>query len=135
MLGPCALPAPLPRAVQLPLLGLLMACGGQGHAVAPPPRSLVSLTVTGSGAQRLAELHPAPGVRINARVRPTLELQDGSLIHFTGEERLSDSGYFSGIPAAAIGTTLERTALLRASVCPVAERICVSVVTDVDLPR
>jgi hypothetical protein len=113
---------------------LLAGCGTKGrHSVAPS--ELVSLAVSGHGPQRIAHVHAAPGVRVNALLRPSLEFHDGTVITFAGEESALDSGYFAGSPHAAIGGTSARTALLRASVCPAAQRVCLSIAVDVDLPR
>lgn len=113
---------------------LLMGCGTKGRRHVDPSE-FVSLAVSGHGEHRIAHLNAARGVRINARLRPALELYDGTVITFTGEESASDSGYFAGSPRAPIGDTRARTATLRASVCPAAQRVCLSVATDVDLPR
>jgi hypothetical protein len=91
--------------------------------------------VSGRVENRIAHLTAVRGVRINARARPVLEIRDGTVITFTGEESASDSGYFAASPRAAIGATRAQTATLRASVCPAAQRVCLSVATDVDLPR
>jgi hypothetical protein len=113
---------------------LVSGCGTQGRRHGTPSQ-FVSVAVSGQGEQRLAHLNAAPGVRINARLRPALEFRDGTVITFEGEESATDSGYFAGSPRAAIGSTRAHTATLRASVCPAAQRVCLSVASDVDLPQ
>ena len=93
------------------------------------------MAVSGHGLHRVAHLDAARGVRINARLRPALEFRDGTVITFTGEESVSDSGYFAGSPRAALGATRMQTAILRASVCPAERQVCLSVATDVELPQ
>lgn len=115
-------------------IALVSGCGTQGRRHGAPSQ-FVSLAVSGHAGQRIAHLNAAPGVRINARLRPALEFRDGTVITFQGEESATDRGYFDGSPRAAIGTTRALTATLRASVCPAAQRVCLSVVSDVDLPR
>lgn len=121
------------RAVLTGSVVLLTGCGTQGRRQVAPSE-FVSLAVSGHGDNRIAHLNAARGVRINARLRPALEFRDGTVITFTGTESTADSGYFAGSPRAAIGATRAHTATLRASVCPAAQRVCLSVATDVDLP-
>lgn len=116
---------------------LLSGCGPQNRR-GTARSEFVTLAVAGHDEHRIAHLHAARGVRgvrINARLRPALEFGDGTVITFTGAESISDSGYFAGSPHAAIGATRARTATLRASVCPAAQRVCLSVATEVELPR
>lgn len=95
----------------------------------------VSVAVSGHGEHRIAHLDAMRGVRINARLRPALEFRDGTVLTFTGEESISDSGYFAGRPRAALGATRAQTATLRASVCPADQKVCLSVATQVELPQ
>jgi hypothetical protein len=113
---------------------LLIGCGMNGHRHVVPSE-FVSLAVSGHGEHRIAHLNSAPGVRINARLLPALEFADGTVITFEGAESASDSGYFAGRPRAAIGAMRAQTATLRASVCPAAQRVCLSVATAVDVPQ
>jgi hypothetical protein len=68
-------------------------------------------------------LEPAPGVRINARLKPALELAGGRVLHFDSPLLTSDSAYFTAPPTAAAPPG-ERAGTLRVSVCPAGERIC-----------
>src|SRR5216684_67109 len=66
----------------------IAACHG------PPP--LVALE---AGPQ--LRLVAAPGVRINARLKPALELDDGSVLRFDSPRMTPDSAYFAAPPVAA----------------------------------
>lgn len=63
------------------------------------------------------------GARINARLRPALELPDGSVLRFQGVEVTPDSAYFTGAPAVTVPAGVRR-ATVRASVCPAGQQIC-----------
>jgi hypothetical protein len=63
------------------------------------------------------------GAHINARLRPALELPDGSVLRFQGAGVTSDSAYFTSAPAVAVPWGVQR-ALLRASVCPAGQQMC-----------
>jgi len=65
----------------------------------------------------------SPGAHINARLRPALELPDGSVLRFQGAGVTSDSAYFTVAPAATVPLGVRR-ALVRASVCPAGRQIC-----------
>jgi hypothetical protein len=96
---------------------------------------LLSLDLTGQRGSRMLRLDAAPGARINARLPPVLELRDGTLITFSGDELTADSSYFVASPRAGLGGTRAGTGTLRASVCPADVRVCLSVALDVELPR
>jgi len=96
---------------------------------------LVSLDLSGDRSRRSLRLDAAPGARINARFSPVLELQDGTVLTFTGDELTADSSYFVASPRAEVRAAHSGAGTLRASVCPANLRVCRSVVLDVDLPR
>jgi len=60
----------------------------------------------------------APGVRINARLKPALELDDGTVVRFDSPRLTADSAYFAAAPTPA------RRGTLRVSICPSGEAIC-----------
>src|SRR5207253_7166556 len=66
----------------------------------------------------------APGVRINARLKPALELDDGTVVRFDSPHVTADSAYFTAAPTAAPPLTGNRHGTLRLSVCPAGEKIC-----------
>ena len=65
----------------------------------------------------------APGVQINARLKPALELDDGTVVRFDSPRRTADSAYFAAAPTAAPPEGARR-GTLRVSVCPSGEGIC-----------
>jgi len=68
----------------------------------------------------------APGVRINARLKPALELDDGTVLRFDSPLLTPDSAYYAAPPVAAPPRSAHR-GTLRASICRSGEGICQSV--------
>jgi len=93
----------------------------------------VSMTSTGIGGERTLRLDAAPGARINAKLPPTLDLEAGQRITFTGDSLTADSTYFVRSPTALLGTSPARRGTLHASVCPAGLRVCLSVEMEVSL--
>jgi hypothetical protein len=74
----------------------------------------------------------APGVRINARLKPALELDGGTVVRFDSPLLTPDSDYFAAPPTAASAPPRgAHRGALRVSVCPAREQICRSVSTVV----
>jgi hypothetical protein len=97
--------------VVLAALAIGAACHGRPSLVAlqaGPPLRLVA----------------APGVRINARLKPALELEDGTVVRFDSPRLTVDSAYFAAAPTAAAPRSESRYGTLRLSVCPAGERLC-----------
>ncbi len=67
----------------------------------------------------------APGAHINARLKPALELEDGTVLRFDSPHVTADSAYFVDAPtvAAPLGETVH-TGIVRASVCSAGEKLC-----------
>ena len=65
----------------------------------------------------------APGVRINARLKPALELDDRTVLRFDSPLVTPDSAYFAAAPTAAPPEGARR-GTLRVSVCPSGEGLC-----------
>ena len=65
----------------------------------------------------------APGAQINARLKPALELDDGTVLRFDSPRLTADSAYFAAAPTAAPPEGARR-GTLRVSVCPSGEGIC-----------
>lgn len=86
-----------------------------------------------AGGVRLT-LVAVPGVRINARAKPALELADGTVLRFDSPHLTPDSAYFADAPQvlAPPGTRLEH-ATLRASICPAGEKYCRTLTIPADL--
>jgi hypothetical protein len=76
------------RLFALGLLALALGCGGAAGRSAPlrVDRQL-------SGGATTLVLVAAPGVRINARVKPSLELPDGTVLRFDSPHLTADSAY------------------------------------------
>ena len=96
----------------------IAACHG------PPP--LVALE-----AGPPLRLVAAPGVRINARLKPALELDDGTVLRFDSPRMTPDSAYFAAAPTVATTPSGGRHGTLRLSVCPAGEGLCRLVVMAV----
>jgi hypothetical protein len=98
-------------------LGVLVACR---PASAPP------LTVerhAEPGGLRLV-LRPGTGARINARLKPALELADGTVLRFDTARLSPDSAYFAEAPELTLPAGASAHGRLRASVCNEGEHIC-----------
>lgn len=66
-----------------------------------------------------------PGARINARLKPALELADGKVLRFDSPHVTGDSAYFTDAPTLEAALPEEaRQGLLRASICPTGEKLC-----------
>jgi hypothetical protein len=93
----------------------LTACPAPGHPY------LTLVRVPAGSAVRL-RLIAARGVRINARLKPTLETPEGDLVVFDSRALTADSAYFTSSPEAITDGVVR--GVIRASVCPSGERLC-----------
>ncbi|HYL55172.1 MAG TPA: redoxin domain-containing protein [Gemmatimonadales bacterium] len=85
----------------------------------------VPLIAIEAGPPASLRLVAAPGVRINARLKPALELDDGSVLRFDSPSLTPDSAYFAAPPTAApVPPGGPHRGILRASVCPSREKFC-----------
>src|SRR5262245_30445311 len=67
----------------------------------------------------------APGWKINARLKPALELPGGNVIRFDAPQLTPDSAYFAEPPSARLpGRTTAIHGTLKASACAADERVC-----------
>jgi len=108
------------------LVALALGCRGPAERPAP----LRVERESSAGATRLV-LVAAPGLRINARVKPALELPDGAVLRFDSPHLTADSAYFTRPPTAALPGAERRVAgTLRASVCSEHELVCRSVTLE-----
>ena len=104
--------------IKFPMLVLAtVAMAGACHAPSP----LVALE-----AGPPLRLVAAPGVRINARLKPALELDDGSVLRFDSPSVTPDSAYFVTGPTATPPDGAHR-GTIRVSICPSGENLCRSV--------
>jgi hypothetical protein len=101
-------------------LGLVAACSR-------PPTDPASLhvTATPSGPDTRLTLHAEPGLKINARLAPALELGDGTVLRFRHGLLTADSSYYAEPPSAVLpGRHARVHGTLRASVCRDDEQVC-----------
>jgi hypothetical protein len=103
------------------VVGVLLLLGGCRNEV--PPLLRLAETPTAAGVR--LTLLPAPGARINARLKPALERRDSSILHFESGSLTPDSSYFTAPPV--LDTTLPVDGVIRASVCPAGRAVCVPV--------
>lgn len=114
-------------------LAVLVACEPRQ----PPARAALALQLEPEGDSLRLVLLPAPGVEVNARLAPALELGDGAVVRFHASHLTPDSAYFAEPPVAWLpgpAPAARRgpvTGTLRASVCSVGERICRPIVLQV----
>ena len=97
------------------------ACAGPSDGVVVQ-NELVALRVDTNHGARTAQLVPAVGVRINARLEPRLEFASGTPLHLSSPQVTADSSYFTGNPTALLPARTETRGTLRASVCAAAAK-------------
>lgn len=124
------------RRAGLLALGLMAACAA-GRAGAPDDRRPLVLRTEPVGDSLRLSLVAAPGWKINARVKPVLELTGGGLVRFDAPLLTPDSAYFAEPPVAAVAGGRGREPVhgrLRASVCAAGEAVCRVVAMEVSSP-
>ena len=93
------------------------------------PAPLLHVVSEHSAGITTLTLVAAPGIRINARVKPALELPDGTVLRFDSPHQTPDSSYFTRPPTSSMAGAHRRAeGTLRASVCAADELVCRSVV-------
>ena len=108
------------------LLLLAAAC-----AVEKGPDPLVRLEATPAGAHTRVTLIPAANIKLNARLKPALELADGSILRFDSPRLTADSSYFAEPPAAVLPGRHRRVrGTLRASVCENDAPVCRALIME-----
>ena len=112
--------SPSRRGVLAPLAAAILACSPQADAPTP-----LHLTTTPAGPDTRITLSTAPGLKINARLAPALELADGAVLRFDAGQRTADSAYFAVPPSALLPGRRDRVhGTLHASVCRDDEQVC-----------
>lgn len=97
-------------------LGLVfvLACSAGGDGTVPPLQFRHSVEGEGTRILLVASL----GNRINARLKPALELADGTLLRFDSPRLTADSAYFAEPPSTFVRLPWRDVhGTLRASVC------------------
>ena len=108
------------------VLALLAACAAEGARAPNGAPPLALRTVPAGDSLRLL-LEPAPGWKINARVKPVLESADGARLRFDAPGLTPDSAYFAEPPVAVVAARGGHRLIqgtLRASVCAAGEAVC-----------
>jgi hypothetical protein len=104
-------------------LALAAACGRPGAEPAP-----LHVATSPDGPDTRLTLHAQPGLKVNARLVPALELADGTVLRFESPGLTADSAYFTTPPTARLAGHYERVhGTLRASVCRTDEQVCRSI--------
>ena len=106
---------------------VLTSCSGDSARPGP-----LRLTTAPLGPDTRVTLHAGPGLKVNARLVPALELADGSVLRFDVGRRTADSAYFAE-PPSALWTGRHRSAhgRLHASVCYEQEQVCRTVTLEI----
>lgn len=113
------------RKLLVGIAALLVACSGCDLTAAPV--RLVRSSAT--GGERLT-LIAAPGFRINARLKPSLELPGRAVLRFDSPRITPDSSYFTDPPAVMVRGR-STGGLVRVSVCG-SGAVCRGIVLQVD---
>ena len=101
--------------VVLGLTAWLLSC-------ATPPTPYLTLVREPLGHAVRLRLLPAPGTRINARLKPALETPEGTVVRFDSPHLTPDSSYFTAPPEAL--ASAPAVGVIHASVCPMGEAVC-----------
>ncbi len=94
---------------------------------------LVRVMLTDSAGSRTLSLVANAGVKINARLKPSIERESLPPIEFDAPGRTEDSSYFLSSPLATIDNVRPFKGTLRASACPEGKRVCISVAVPIEL--
>jgi hypothetical protein len=105
--------------------GMVLLLSGVACQGAAPNRPPLRLEATAAGADTRLTLVAAPDLKVSARLKPALELTDGTVIRFDAPALTADSAYFA-VPATALlhGRHPHVRGTLRASVCGVTGLVC-----------
>jgi len=110
------------------LLGGFLAAACAGTPDMEPP---VRLETAPAGEHTLVTLVPAAHIKLNARLKPALELADGSVLRFDSARLTADSAYFAEPPVAVLPGRHGRVrGTLRASVCENDAPVCRALVLE-----
>ena len=114
-------------AVPSAVLRMTLVAVGLATACSRPPTesALLQVTTATSGPDTRITLHAGPHIRINARLAPALEMEDGTVLRFHTGRLTADSAYFAEPPSAGLAGRHARVhGVLRASVCRDDEQVC-----------
>ena len=105
------------RLAAVSLLITLMACGEKSDGTLRVEKTRVPEGV------RLT-LIARPSVQINAQLKPSLELKDGTVLRFDSPHVTTDSAYFTADPQLLLPTGVSAKGKIRASVCDSGQAVC-----------
>jgi hypothetical protein len=107
-------------------VAFLVGCSPDSGVAGP-----LRLEMAPAGRDTRVLLLSAPGVKLNARLKPALELTDGTILRFDSPHLTPDSAYFAEPPSALVhGHPTSIHGKLRASVCDAGERVCRTIMLD-----
>jgi hypothetical protein len=116
-----------PRAHLVRFCLALLTAACRPEAAAPPLR----LEAVPDGPDTRLTLIPTSHVKLNARVKPALELADGRILRFDSADLTADSAYFDSPPTVTLrGRHQAVRGTLRASVCENDAPVCRSLVLE-----
>lgn len=108
--------------------GILLLALGCGPAQPTPPLRLESRP---AGPDTRLTLIPASHLKLSARVKPALELADGSVLRFDSADLTADSAYFASPPTATLrGRHGKVRGTVRVSVCEDDAPVCRSLALE-----
>ena len=111
----------------LAAVGVALLAGGCRRTAESAP--VLQVASEHSAGTTTLTLVAASGIRINARVKPALELPDGTILRFDSPYQTADSSYFTRPPTTSLTGERRRVeGTLRASVCETDALVCRSVV-------
>ncbi len=115
---------------------MALAALASGCAIRPADQpAAVRLVATAVASGFPLTVLPALGVRINARLKPVLEMDGGQRLQFDAVSVTADSAYFAVPPTAELRWRPARLrGVLRVGVCPAGLNVCRSLAIPVDLP-
>ncbi len=108
---------------------VVAAAAAAGCADEAPSDAPLRLETAPAGGDTRLTLVPASHVKLNARLKPALELGDGSVLRFDSPRLSADSAYFADPPSAILPGRHERVrGTLRASICESDAPVCRGIV-------
>jgi hypothetical protein len=115
-------------------IATVLLLGLAAYACRPEPSvDAVRLEAGVRDGQRVVAVIPAMGVRINARVPPALELDNGAVVRLAAGRVLPDSSYFAEAPWGSLPGGVRLRGVLRVSYCRASEALCRTASIPVDL--
>ena len=110
---------------------VLLAAAALACAAERGPEPLVRLETAAAGPDTRVTLVPSAHLKLNARLKPALELADGSVLRFETGRLTPDSAYFAEPPSAILPGSHRRVrGTLRASICENDAPVCRALVLE-----